>query len=354
MKAGRLIAGAVFLSAVFMGLWFMGLVSIKEGGRQETEAAGQKKDRVWEIFFKGMMLTVPEKGVAGIHETGCLNVRQKDDYLIQFDIKEDTIENVWAEIDGRMDSLTEAGYRTEKEPERIMYGEREYIRYVISMEKERGSDFDRSYFEVLLTSAAEERYFLTVICYDRIDLDNLGMEARDKMYEEAGTMWMEDVNIDPDQSNISEDSISCKDGEWIVTYHLPGNCQIISDNIAGKTYLDTDGRNYIRVSVVNFTWQTAEEMAQNLAAAELSRIHTRGEIEVEGKIFYYYTYSVLEYRKNKKETHYYFHAYCDLENDDIFSIDGYGDDCPRILDEMYYLKVMNITESDILQTDTVH
>lgn len=374
-KAGRLIAGAVFLSAVFIGLWFMGILSVGEHDRQETETAGQKKGRVWEIFFKGMMLTIPEKGVAGIHETGCFNVRQKDDYLIQFDIKEDTIENVWTEIDGRMDSLTEDGYRTEKEPERIWYGEKEYIRYVVSLEKERGSEYDRSYFEVLLTSAGEERYFLTVICYDGIDLDNLKPEAREKMYEEAayaaadilngavpteesddeaGTLWMEDVNIDPNQSYTSEDSISCKDGEWIVTYHLPQNCQIISDNIAGKSYLDTDNMSYIQVSIVDFTWQTAEEMAPKLADAELSRIHTRGELEAGDKTFYYYTYSVLEYRKNKKETRYYFHAFCDLENDGIYCIYGYGDDCPQVLDEMYYLEVMDITESNILQAETPH
>lgn len=370
--AGVAAAGVVFVFAVIMGLWFMGILSLGEKGRNEAKAAerSESQSREWEIVFKGMKLTIPEKGEACIHESGCMNVRQQDDYLIQIDIEDDIIENMWARMDSKKKSLTESGYRIDKEPEWISGEGQEYICYVISMADERGSDFERSYFEVMLMPADAGRHFLAVARFDGIDIDGLDTKTRDFIYKEAleatldmlagaestderdnetGTFWMEDPNIEPNQSYISEDSIFCKDEKWVVTYQLPESSQIISDNIAGKTYLDTDNRIYIRVSITNYTWETAQEKAQKLAADVLSRIHAQGETKVNGRTFYYYTYSVLEYGKKKKQTHYYFHAFCDLENGDIYSIYGSADDCPMVLSEMYYLEVMNITESNIWQ-----
>lgn len=370
--AGVAAAGVVFVFAVIMGLWFMGILSLGEKGRNEAKAAerSESQSREWEIVFKGMKLTIPEKGEACIHESGCMNVRQQDDYLIQIDIEDDIIENMWARMDSKKKSLTESGYRIDKEPEWISGEGQEYICYVISMADERGSDFERSYFEVMLMPADAGRHFLAVARFDGIDIDGLDTKTRDFIYKEAleatldmlagaestderddetGTFWMEDPNIEPNQSYISEDSIFCKDEKWVVTYQLPESSQIISDNIAGKTYLDTDNRIYIRVSITNYTWETAQEKAQKLAADVLSRIHAQGETKVNGRTFYYYTYSVLEYGKKKKQAHYYFHAFCDLENGDIYSIYGSADDCPMVLSEMYYLDVMNITESNIWQ-----
>ena len=371
-KAGIIVAGGIFLLAVFMGLWFMGSLSFGEKSRTETETTEQneKQSRVWEIVFKGMKLTLPEKGKVYLHESGCMNARQQDKYLIQIDIEDNTIENMWAHMDSKKKSLIESGYRIDKEPEWINTGEITYIRYVISIEGERGSDFDRSYFEVILMPADTGRHFLSVIRFDGIDIETLDAKIRDHIYDEAmeaaveilamavptderndeiGTLWMEDKNIDPNQAYISEDSISYGDGKWILSYHLPENSQIISDNIAGKTYLDTDSQIYIQASITNYTWETAKEKAQKLADSVLSRIHIQDEIEVNNRTFYYYTYSVLEYGKRKKKTYYYFHAFCDLENGDIYSIYGRADDCPMALDEMYYLDVMNITELNIPQ-----
>ena len=371
-KAGIIAAGGIFLLAVFMGLWFMGILSFGETSRTETETTEQneKQNRVWEIVFKGMKLTIPQKGKVYLHESGCMNVRQQDRYLIQIDIEDETTENMWAHMDSKKESLTESGYRIDREPEWITAGEAKYIRYVISLEDERGSDFDRSYFEVMLMPADAGRHFLAVVCFDGIDIETLDVKARDHIYDEAmgatvelladaavtdecndevGTLWMEDKNIDPNQTYISEDSLSCGDGKWILSYRLPENSQIISDNIAGKTYLDTDNQIYVQVSVTNYTWETAEKKAQKSADSVLSRIHTQDEIKVNDRTFYYYTYSVLEYEKKKKETHYYFHAFCDLENGDIYCIYGRADNCPMALDEMYYLDVMDITELNISQ-----
>lgn len=368
-QTGQIAAGVVFAFSIIMGLWFMGVLSLgaKEGIETEAEVTVKSEtSRNWEIIFKGMKLTVPEKGSACIHESGCMNVRQKDDYLIQIDIEDDIIENMWERMESKKKVLTESGYRIEQEPAWVEGEGQDSIQYVISMQDERGSDFDRSYSEVMLFPADEGRHFLAVVRFDGIDMENLGAKEREHMYDEAvkavmdlldeaaptderndetGTFWMADENIDPDGTYISQDSILCKDGEGTISYRLPEKSQLISDNAAGKTYLDTDSLIYTQTSITNYTWESAEEKAQKLADTVLSRIHDQGEAEVGGRTFYYYTYSVLEYGRQTKKTHYYFHAFCDLDNGDIFSIYGRADDCPEALDVMYYLDVMNLTES---------
>lgn len=385
MKRGVAVAvGGIGLLALFWGLWFAGVVSFGEKSKPATEENGPKteesspiteenrvadgqndtQERVWDIVFKGMKFTIPEKGKALIHESGCLNIRQNEHYVIQIDIEEYDMDYMWGRMEHKRESLIEAGYRIEKEAERLTGEGRECIRYVISMEKERGSEYDHLYYEVLLMPADEERHFLAVIRYDRLDVENLDEAERDKIYEEAleaaeaivhtarptdesddeeGTFWYEDKSLNPEQPYLSEDTLEYGDEGHGLSYRLSGNCWLISDNVAGKTYLDTVNQVYIQTNVLKYTWKTAEDMAKTSAEAELSRIHTEGAVEVSGRTFYYYTYSVLEYGKNKMTTHYYFQAFCDLEDGRIYTIYGRADDYPTALEETYYLDWMDIS-----------
>lgn len=410
-------AVSVFLLAAFMGLWFSGILSFGrtggenkdgsggeyaagagsdgeytadagldgeytagaesdgeytagvESGGEDTAGAenGANMSEAWEIVFKGMKFAVPEKGMACVHESGCMNIRQQDEYLIQIDIEDDTVEELWERMDSKKKSLTDSGYRIEEEPQLLDRDGQTYIRYAISMADERGSDFDRSFYEVLLFPADAGRRFLAVLRFDGIDMERLETKRRSRMYEEAeaaalnvlvravptkerddpaGTLWMEDENLDPNGAYRSEDSILCGDGEWIVSYRLPENSQIVFDDLTGKTYLDTDEQIYIRINTLNYTWLTAEDMVRSSVSSRLSETMEQGEIEWGGRTFYYDTYSVLEYGKTKKLTHYYFEAYCDLENGDIFCICGFADDRPEVLDELYYLDIYDITETE--------
>ena len=118
---------------------------------------------------------------------------------------------------------------------------------------------------------------------------------------------------------------------------------LVSDNIAGKGYLDTINQVHIQVSVLKYTWMTAKDMADGRTSAGLSRIHSEGETEVNGRTFYYYTYSVMEYEEEKATICYYFGAYCDLEDGSIYSISGWAEDYPEALEETYYLDWMDIS-----------
>ncbi len=374
-KAACIAAAGVWLLALFCGLWFAGVLSVggkgSPGDEQEKSAAeeagagkGKELPRVWEVVFKGMKFTLPQKGKVHLHGSGCMNIRRDDRYLIQINIEEDTVDEMWTRMEQKRESLIKAGYRMEKEAERSKEEGFDYVRYVISLEKERGSNYDRTYFEVILAPADEGRHMLVVIPYDGIDMDKLDGTMREKVYEEAlarardiweeagptdelddevGMLWMEDRNLDPELAYISEDTIVYGDGQHSLTYRLPEHCMLTIDNIAGKTYFDEDHQVYIQTNVLKYTWMTARDMADSIADGELSRPLAAGETTVGGRTFYYYTYSVMEYGKNETSTVYQFYGYCDLEDGSIYSIRGYAEDNPQAADEAYYLEWMNIS-----------
>ncbi len=374
-KAAYIAAAGVWLSALFGGLWFAGSFSLSGNGGPDDEQEkltaeeaganeGREQPPAWEVVFKGMKFTLPQKGKVYLHGSGCMNIRQDEQYLIQINIEEDTVDEMWARMEQKKESLMKAGYRMEKEAEYSGEEEYEYVRYVISLEKERGSEYERTYSEVILAPADEGRHMLVVIPYDGTDMEKLDETLREKLYEEAfarakgiwegagptdelddevGTLWMEDQNLDPEHQYISEDIIVYGDGQHSLSYRLPEHCMLTADNITGKTYFDEDHQAYIQTNVVKYTWMTARDMAESAADRNLSRPLASGEVTVSGRTFYYYTYSVLEYGKTKTSRVYQFYGYCDLEDGSIYSIRGYADDNPQAADEAYYLEWMNIS-----------
>lgn len=371
-KAAYIAMAGIWLSALFGGLLFAGAFPVRGGGafpdgqeKAEESAAeeGREQLRVWEVVFKGMKFTLPQKGKVYLHGSGCMNIRRNERYLIQINIEEDTVDEMWARMEQKKESLIRAGYRMEKEAERLADEECNYVRYVVSLGKERGSDFERSYSEVILAPADEGRHILAVIPYDGIDMEKLDAAMREKLYDEAfveageilaeacpteelddevGMLWTEDKSIDPDHQYISEDTIVYGEGQYSLSYKLPEHCMLTADDISGKTYFNEDYQVYVRANVLKYTWMTARDMAESIADRNLSRPLASGEVKVNGRTFYYYTYSVLEYGKNEVSTTYQFHGYCDLEDGSIYSIFGYGTDNPEAAEEACYLEWMNI------------
>ncbi len=359
------VTGSLSLFAVFSGLIFMGVLP---SWKYAVRADESEAPALWNIKFKGMKITMEEKGKAHIHESGCLNIRLEDDYLIQIDVEDDTVDNKWNGIDGKMEGLKAAGYRIEQEPKRVTESGRDYVRYVVSMENERGSDYKRIYSEVCLMPADNERHFLVVIRYDGTDVDELNEDSKNELYnrafaaaesilaaaeptdepdDEYGSYWMMNKNISPGHAYSASDSIMYDEGNLSLTYKLPEKCYLISDNdVAGKAYFDEENRIYIRVSVMNYVWQSAEEYVKKHYSSGFSRIHEQGQTEINGRVFYYYTYSVLERSKAEKKYQYYFHAFCDLDNGDIYTISGSAADNPLAMDKSYYLNVMDISEGE--------
>ena len=233
-KMAWVAAAGLWLLALFGGLWFAGVFSLGENGvpyeavcslPAETD---NEQSAVWEVVFQGMKFTLPQKGMVYLHESGCMNIRQEERYVIQIKLEENTVDEIWEGMKQKRESLINDGYRMEKEAERLTGQMGDYVRYVISLEKERGSDFDRSYFEVILAPADEGRHLLAAVRFNGIDVDKLDETLRERIYEEAftqtdeifasacpteqmddetGMLWMEDKSIDPEHRYISEDTI---------------------------------------------------------------------------------------------------------------------------------------------------
>lgn len=365
----------VFAGVVFIALYFMGIINPTQDGNENNEneevrnysvlddgTDNEKNDieEPWKIVFKGFEFLVKPMGQAIIHESGCLNIRNCDEYLIQIDVEDRTVTEFWENREEKINNIETSGYVMQLAPEKIDIDGREYIRYIVSFENERGSDFDNSYFYVLISEASEGKRFLATVRFDGIDVALLDTEERDALYEKAliqttevissahstdknddatGTYWEEQEPM----AYLSEDSLSAD--EITISYRIPEGYNLMSDNEAGKTYYSEEDQTHVITSIIPYSWITAEEMAESKNSAGISKILTEGKYEINGLDYYYYTYSVMFMEDDEKSYSYHFYTYTDLENGDIYSIHGFTDTNAEIINEEYYYDFMNIEQT---------
>ena len=158
-----IISVVIFAGAIAAALDFMGVINLKNHDQTEDETLYSE---LWHIVFKGYAFSVKPAGIAIIHESGCLNIRSTDEYLVQIDVEDDSADDFWNDRDGRVQHMKESGYTMEQYPEKIRVDDREYIRYIVSMKEERGAEYDSSYFCVLISDAGDDKRFLTVVRFD--------------------------------------------------------------------------------------------------------------------------------------------------------------------------------------------
>ena len=368
-KYKEIIFGLLFICMLIgvtsASLTFMGVIGHTENVVNDTEKEGDEGDEMaettedWHIVFKGFSFLVKPAGTAIIHESGCLNVRSCDDYLIQIDVEEKTVDDFWDNRAERVQSIENSGYVIVLPPEKTQIGGKEYVKYIVSLANERGAAFENSYFGVLIRQASDKERILTTIRFDGTDMDALNAEQKDVIYEKAfaqaraiadsaveteetndmvGTYWQENVYM---ETGLVD---SIVDGDTVVSYKLPDQYKLLSDNLAGKSYYaDAEKRNVL-VSVVPYSWMSAKDMAESRRRAGISRVVDEGRYEVNGVIYYYYAYSVLHIKGEKRSCTYHFAAYADLENGDIYVISGDAADNPQAMEPHGYYDFMDIKE----------
>ena len=368
-KHKEIIFGLLFICMLIgvtsASLTFMGVIGHTENVVNDTEKEGDEGDEMaettedWHIVFKGFSFLVKPAGTAIIHESGCLNVRSCDDYLIQIDVEEKTVDDFWDNRAERVQSIENSGYVIVLPPEKTQIGGKEYVKYIVSLANERGAAFENSYFGVLIRQASDKERILTTIRFDGTDMDALNAEQKDVIYEKAfaearaiadsaveteetndmvGTYWQENVYM---ETGLVD---SIVDGDTVVSYKLPDQYKLLSDNLAGKSYYaDAEKRNVL-VSVVPYSWMSAKDMAESRRRAGISRVVDEGRYEVNGVIYYYYAYSVLHIKGEKRSCTYHFAAYADLENGDIYVISGDAADNPQAMEPHGYYDFMDIKE----------
>lgn len=398
-----ILAGSVFAALDFMGVVDLNFRNKKFGedvSVTENEAdsnsnteneTNTNNPEPWHIVFKGYAFSVEPVGLAIIHESGCINIRSCDEYLIQIDVEDGTAEEFWNGRDDCVKNMEDSGYVIELAPEKVELQGREYIRYIISLANERGADVDNTYFYVLVSDAGDDQRFFTVIKFDEINIASLNVKEKGEIYEKsvdevtsivagavptdetndmAGSYWQEtqpienfatdnDNNIGVDNitgadskvnknsdDNSSENDILIKDSitneDTIVSYELPEGYILTDDDLSGKKYYSDNDRVNVTISVVPYTWMTAADMAERERRAGISKVIRSGQYEVSGVTFYYYTYSILYIRGEKRSITYHFNGYADLKNGDIYSVYGFADDNPAAIEPGTYADFMKI------------
>ncbi len=346
----------------FMGVINLGSVQTAEDGdgtgqvENEISAAGTEP---WHIVFKGYAFSVRPIGTAIIHESGCLNIRSCDEYLIQINVEDKTVADFWDNRKQLKENIEDAGYVMELDPEKFEINGKEYLRYIASLEGERGADFDASYFYQLICDAGKEQRIFTSIRFDGIDIDAMSGAERDAIYEKAAYEAANIISkaVPTDETNdmtgsywqtkeVIETGIvdSIADGDTSVSYELPEGYSLMNEDLSGKTYYSDVDKITVVTSVVPYTWMTAADMAVRKTGAGISNVVDEGQREVNGVTFYYYTYSVLYIKNGKRSLTYNFAAYADLKNGDIYTINSFADDNPDVMEPGTYYDFMDITE----------
>lgn len=360
-----ILAGSVFAALDFMGVVDLNFRNKKFGedvsATENENGANTNNPEPWHIVFKGYAFSVEPVGLAIIHESGCINIRSCDEYLIQIDVEDGTAEEFWNGRDERVKNMEDSGYVIELAPEKVELQGREYIRYIISLANERGADVDNTYFYVLVSDAGDDQRFFTVIKFDEINIAYLNVKEKDEIYEKAvdevtsivagavptdetndmaGSYWQETQPVDTGNSATDKDSITNED--TIVSYELPEGYILTDDDLSGKKYYSDNDRVNVTISVVPYTWMTAADMAERERGAGISKVIRSGQYEVNGVTFYYYTYSILYIRGGKRSITYHFNGYADLKNGDIYSVYGFADDNPAAIEPGTYADFMKI------------
>ena len=364
-----ILTGSVFAALDFMGVVNLNTINAKFGeDRSATEnETNTNKPEPWHIVFKGYAFSVEPVGQAIIHESGCINIRSCDEYLIQIDVEDGTAEELWNGRDERVKNMEASGYVIELAPEKVKLQGREYIRYIISLANERGADVDNTYFYVLVSDAGDDQRFFTVIKFDEIDIVSLNVKEKDEIYQKAvdevtsivagavptdetndmaGSYWQETQPVDTENSatdkgnNIDVDNITNED--TTVSYKLPEGYILTSDDLSGKKYYSKNDKINVMISVVPYTWMTAADMAERERGAGISKVIKSGQYEEKGVTFYYYTYSILYIRGGKRSITYHFKGYADLKNGDIYSVYGFADGNPAAMEPDTYADFMKI------------
>ncbi len=358
-----ILAGSVFAALDFMGVVDLNFRNKKFGedvsATENENGANTNNPEPWHIVFKGYAFSVEPVGLAIIHESGCINIRSCDEYLIQIDVEDGTAEEFWNGRDDRVKNMEDSGYVIELAPEKVELQGREYIRYIISLANERGADVDNTYFYVLVSDAGDDQRFFTVIKFDEINIASLNVKKKDEIYEKAvdevtsivagavhtdetndmaGSYWQETQPVE----NSASDNDTITNEDTIVSYELPEGYILTDDDLSGKKYYSDNDKVNVMISVVPYTWMTAADMAERERRAGISKVIRSGQYEVSGVTFYYYTYSILYIRGEKRSITYHFNGYADLKNGDIYSVYGFADDNPAAMEPDTYADFMKI------------
>jgi hypothetical protein len=357
--------GVVALTT-FLGLWLMGVISfsgrerLQEVNTQINPTDENVSEAEWSIVYGGLNFFIDGEATAYIHDSGCLNLNMNSGYLIQIETEDKTMDDFWDNRKANMEKILSAGYQEELAPERMMADEREYVRYVLSLDD--GEEI--TYYMAVFTPRDENSRFFVCVKYDDIDVASMDEAEKSGLYndsmelveeifanavntdqpdDEIGSLWMPDISSDKGlelSDFISGDTLEY--GEHKVTYFLPENCRKQAGALIGNNYVMDSDLVHFNVCVWENSYNSAEKKAELHDSSEISALSSQGSVEVGEYAFYYYSYSIMKGSKNEKKYTYNFVAYCDLGDNTVYEISASSNENEEVMDYSYWTEVMSI------------
>ena len=97
-----------------------------------------------------------------VHESGCLNIRSHDEYLIQIDVEDEDVEEFWENRVSKIEKMKNAGNIIELEPQKITVDKKKYIddRLII----------ENTYYEILISGIGDGKRIWGISVFDGIDM----------------------------------------------------------------------------------------------------------------------------------------------------------------------------------------
>lgn len=352
--------------AVLFSLWLMGVISFADRKTVQDEntqinlteeAATTEK---WSIVYGGLNFFIDGEATAYIHDSGCLNLNMNSGYLVQIEVEDKTVDDFWDNREANMEKIVLAGYREELAPERMTDDEREYVRYVLSMEDDAG----RTYYMAMFTPRDESSRFFICVKYDDTDVASMNEAEKSKLYDESmelvegifanavdtdqpddesGSLWMPDISSDASLASsdvISEDTLEY--GEHKVTYHLPENCRRQEGALIGNNYVMDSDSVHFNVCVWENSYNNAEDKVKLHDSSGITSLSSQGSVEIGNYTFYYYSYSVMRGSKDEKKYTYNFVAYCDFGDHAVYEISASSNENEAVMDYSFWTEVMRV------------
>jgi hypothetical protein len=364
MKNKLLVCAGVFVVALtaFFSLWLMGVITFSDRETAENEegaAEGSVNDEEWSIVYGGLNFFVDGESTAYIHDSGCLNLNMNRGYLIQLEVEDKTVDDFWDNRKANMQKILSSGYQEELAPEKKTYDEREYVRYVLSLDDGDGL----TYYMAVFTPRDESSRFFVCVKYDDTDVAAMNEIEKSRLYDESmelvdeifanavktdqpddeiGSLWMPDISSTASlalSDVISEDTLEY--GEHKITYLLPENCQKQEGALIGNNYVIDSDLVHFNVCVWENSYNSAEEKAKIHDSSGISALSSQGSVEVGNNTFYYYSYSVMKGSKTEKKYTYNFVAYCDLGDNAVYEIFASSNENEEVMDYSYWTEVMS-------------
>ncbi|MGN0435358.1 MAG: hypothetical protein ACI4D8_01870 [Wujia sp.] len=317
------------------------------GEEDNTNNALEASD--WEIIYDGMSITPEFECDAIINQDNTLCFLIEDKWTIEVVMSDKSYDEYKGQITTTQRKLEAEGYNVEQEADTVLIKGKEYLYFAIHGEilLADGITTEDKNMEVIVTASPDGRSFVLIADITGVVEESLNMEvvneqglryadlligdaelAEAAVNDSAGTAWYAIGNHSDEEGEKSDtvsDSLLDMNGETTAVYALPADTVLTfaPDNTkySSEKWYEMPGDIDLFISTdTSEMYSSASVYIEKSAQTGDKKVGEIIKKEIEGRNWYYYTYTTANVSKEKTELTYYLRAATDLENGAIFKI----------------------------------